>query len=89
MPQHKRRNRFMLGLLAAGFLGRGGPDGQLGPGGQWGRTLFPGTRVGPETPGLFSVLCPNGLEQRGGAGQRDWPSVGAHTGFIPMGIGPN
>ena len=38
MSQHKRRNRFMLGLLAAGFPCRGGPDGQLGPGGQWGRT---------------------------------------------------
>ena len=66
MPHHKRCIRFMLGLLAAGFLAGVGPDSQLGPGGRWSRTIYAAAGMGSETLGLVSVLCPDGLEQRGG-----------------------
>ena len=56
---------------------RTGPDSQLGPGGQWGWTLFPGTGVESETSGRNSVPGPDELGLRGGVGQRNRSGLGA------------
>ena len=68
MPHHKRRIRFLLALLAAGFFAGAAltansaqADGGVGP-------YMPQPAWDRKLPSLSPVLRPVGLEQRGSAG---------------------